>query len=125
MSAKYYTLDEANELIEEIKPLMADLLERRARVVGTRGEIAGILQDTTSNVGNRKASLMVQDFLAIEALVKEIRAFGCSIKDLNVGLLDFLTKIDGREVYLCWRYGEDTIEYYHDLHNGFMSRKKL
>jgi hypothetical protein len=125
MPAKYYTLDEANELIEEIKPLMADLLERRARVVGTRSEIAGILHDKTSNVGSRKASLMVQDFQAIEERVKEIRAFGCSIKDLNVGLLDFLAEIDGREVYLCWRYGEDKIEYYHDLHSGFMSRKKL
>jgi hypothetical protein len=59
----------------------------------------------------------------IEGLIDEIKAYGCVLKDLNAGLLDFLAERDGREVYLCWRYGEDKIEFYHELHTGFQGRR--
>jgi hypothetical protein len=47
------------------------------------------------------------------------------VKDINVGLLDFLADRHGRDVYLCWRYGEPRIEFYHDLHNGFNGRQPI
>lgn len=125
MTTRYFTVEEANALLPEIKPLMAALLERRAKIVGSRHQIADILEDMSSNVGSPAASAMVQDFMAIEQLLARIRAYGCQVKDLNVGLLDFLAEIDGREVYLCWRFGEERIEHYHDLHTGFMSRQRL
>lgn len=125
MTTRYFTVDEANALLPEIKPLMAALLERRAKIVGSRHEITGILEDLNSNMGSPAASAMTLDFMAIEQLLARIRAYGCQVKDLNVGLLDFLAEIDGREVYLCWRFGEERIEHYHDLHTGFMSRQRL
>lgn len=125
MTTRYFTVDQANALLPEIKPLMAALLERRAKIVGSRHEITGILEDLNSNMGSPAASAMALDFVAIERLLARIRAYGCQVKDLNVGLLDFLAEIDGREVYLCWRFGEERIEHYHDLHTGFMSRQRL
>lgn len=104
---------------------MAELLERRARVVDARTKVAGILLDTVSNVGSPAASALVTDFVAIDRLVRRLRAYGCEIKDLNVGLLDFPAVINGREVYLCWRYGEERVAYYHDLHTGFAGRHRL
>ena len=125
MAIRYFTIEEANSLLSEIRPLMAELLERRARVVDARPALEGILDDTSSNVGSRKASAATQDFMAIEQLVEKIRAYGCDLKDVNVGLVDFLAEIDGREVYLCWRFGEEKIQFYHDLHSGFQGRRRL
>ncbi len=125
MPARYFTVEEANALLPEIKPLMARLLERRAKVATMQNELAGILNGDLSDVGGRTASDMVQDFAAIERLVMKVRAYGCVVKDLNVGLLDFLSERNGREVYLCWRYGEPRIEYYHELHTGFAGRERL
>ena len=90
-----------------------------------RHEVADLLEDTPSDVGGPAASRMVQDFIAIERLANKIRAYGCVIKDLNAGLLDFLAEIDGREVYLCWRYGEPSVEFYHELHTGYSGRQRL
>jgi hypothetical protein len=125
MPARYFTVEEANALLPKIKPVMSELLNRRARVVESRHEIADLLQDSRSDVGSAAASEIVQDFIVIERLAKKIRSYGCVIKDLNAGLLDFLSERDGREVYLCWRFGEPHIEYFHELHSGFNGREHV
>jgi hypothetical protein len=50
---------------------------------------------------------------------------GVLIKDPQIGLLDFYGRIDGRLVYLCWRYGEEALGYYHELEAGFAGRRPL
>ena len=104
---------------------MAQLLERRARVTRSASQMQPLLEDVRSDVGSHDASELVLDFRAIERLVNKIQAYGCVVKDINVGLLDFLADRHGRDVYLCWRYGEPRIEFYHDLHNGFSGRQPI
>lgn len=125
MSIRYFTVEEANALLPEIRPLMADLLNRRGKVVEMRHELAPILKRPNHDVGGGAASQIVQDFIAIERLAKKIRSYGCLIKDLNGGLVDFLSERNGRDVYLCWRFNEPTIEYYHELHTGFNGRERV
>ena len=125
MIPRYFTVEEANELLPTIKPLLGEVLERRARVVRSREEIAPILEDLHSDVGGPLASEMVREFMVIEQLLDKIHAHGCFVKDMNAGLVDFLAKIDGRDVYLCWRYGEPEVAYYHDLHTGYQGRQPV
>lgn len=125
MPARYFTVQEANELLPELEPLVGELLERRARVVAMRKQLGDTLDDVQSDVGGPVQSQMVQDFMAIERLVHRIRSYGCILKDMNSGLLDFLSERDGREVYLCWRYGEPEVAYYHELHTGFSGRRPV
>ncbi|MFZ0545569.1 MAG: DUF2203 domain-containing protein [Candidatus Promineifilaceae bacterium] len=125
MPVRYFTLDEANALLPEIRPLMSEMLNRRGRVVESRHELIPILKSPHQDVGGGIASDVVHDFVAIERLAKKIRGYGCVIKDLNAGLVDFLSERDGRDVYLCWRYGEPSVEYYHELHTGFNGREPV
>lgn len=125
MAIRYFTLAEANALLPTLTTLMGDLQERRARVAQARRELAPLLDDQRSNVGNAHASELVQDFIAIEKLIDQIRALGCELKDINGGLIDFLSQRGGRDVYLCWRFGEPSIQYFHELHTGFMGRQRL
>ncbi len=125
MVTKYFTLEEANELLREIRPLMRQLLERRAKVSRMREQITPLVQDYHLDVGGVVASELTIDFITIDYLTKKIQSYGCVIKDLNAGLLDFLTERNGREVYLCWRYGEERIEYYHELHTGYNGRQPV
>jgi hypothetical protein len=104
---------------------MADLLERRARVAVAREQLKPVVTDRYSNTGNAEASAVVAEFAVIEALIEQLKAYGCEIKDINGGLLDFPARIDDREVYLCWRYNEPEIAFYHELHTGFGGRKPL
>jgi hypothetical protein len=67
------------------------------------------------------------DFMAsrLENVLGEIAEMGCIPKDLDVGLIDFPTRIDGKEGYLCWKLGEKHITHWHNLTDGFSGRKKI
>lgn len=123
--AQYFTVEEANAILPEIDVLMDRLQFHRSRMIKLRREIVQLLELKESDIGGSVASSLVSDFIAIERLMNQIRSHGCLIKDLNTGLVDFLSKRDGREVYLCWRYGEPRIEFYHELHTGFKNRQQI
>lgn len=125
MSVRYFTLAEANEALLEIRPIMGDLLERRARAVVTSQEIEHLLGHNHLDFGGRIPTELAQEFDAIEELLAQIRSYGCVVKNLEAGLIDFLASLNGRDVYLCWRYGEERIAYYHELHTGFQGRIAL
>jgi len=57
--------------------------------------------------------------------IKKIHDFGCFLKDVDVGVIDFLSEKDGRPIFLCWFYGEDEIAYYHEIDSGYKERKYL
>ncbi len=125
MSIRYFTVEEANALLPELMPLVGQLLERRARVSNTARSMAGVLSDLRSDIGGLEASELANEFSRIEDLVERIQARGCVVKSLEAGLLDFLSERDGRDVFLCWRYGEPRVEYFHELHTGYNGRRPI
>lgn len=122
---KLFTVEEANTVLPEIKPLMADLLEKRARVMVQRQGLGDLLDNLLVDVGGPALNELVQEFEAIENLITEIQAYGCFVKDINIGLLDFPAEMDDQQVFLCWRFGEDEVAHYHGIHEGFNDRSSL
>lgn len=125
MGMRYFTVEEANELIPVLEPLVGELLERRAKASHEGRAMADLLEDLNSNIGGPQASLLAMEFAEIERLVNQIQSFGCVMKSLEAGLVDFLYDRNGRDLFLCWRYGEKKIEYFHELHTGYQSRQHL
>jgi hypothetical protein len=68
---------------------------------------------------------LTQHLEALQALIDELNEFGCVLKDPDMGLIDFLSLRNGREVYLCWHLGENRINYWHNLDAGFAGRQPL
>jgi hypothetical protein len=68
---------------------------------------------------------MAEDFDKLDALIHQIIDTGAQIKDINIGLLDFSALRDGREVYLCWQYGEEDIAFWHEIDAGYAGRKTI
>jgi len=122
---RYFTLDEANALLPELEPLVGRLLELRARVTHESRSMGEVLSDLRSNVGGPGASRLVKEFEEIELLIRRVQSYGCVVKSLEAGLLDFLCERDGRDVFLCWRYGEPSIQFFHELHLGYSGRQAV
>jgi hypothetical protein len=55
----------------------------------------------------------------------QLQALGVVVKDLDRGLIDFPHRREGREVYLCWEYGEERIDYWHETDSGYSGRQPL
>ncbi|HID53772.1 MAG TPA: DUF2203 family protein [Anaerolineae bacterium] len=122
---RYFTVAEANALLPTLKPLLSKLLQRRALVSISAQNSGSQLHETYANIGGPEISAMTQDFIAIQILIDKILSYGCILKDLNGGLIDFLSERDGRIVYLCWKYDEPEVQYYHELNAGFGGREPL
>ena len=120
-----FTLTEANDILPDIAPLVADVLRCRERLISRRPEMAGLLHDLTSNVGGHVASAVTKDLLVIDGRMSAIRDYGCRLTHGHFGHVDFLTEVAGREMYLCWRLGEESIANYHELNEGYEQRRAL
>lgn len=122
---QYFTLHEANEALTVIRPLMDEVQAIRKKILAKQPEAWPAIEKSAGNGGNRALSNMVQDFERLDALVHQIQSAGAQIKDINTGLLDFSALKDGREVYLCWQYGEDEIAFWHEVDAGYAGRQPI
>lgn len=130
---KTFTLDEAHSLL----PVLQSLLKRAMDGKGVIEEVEKELQDLKHRI-LLSGGLMVdvpavakrraerdKAFQDIKDTLAEIDAIGVQVKDLDIGLLDFPCAVDDEIVLLCWKYGEEKIEYWHGMEEGFKGRKPL
>ena len=122
---KFFTLQQANETLEIIRPLMDEIQAIRQRILDKQPETWDAIEKSVGNGGNRTLSHMVQDFERLDVLVHSVLDTGAQIKDINTGLLDFSALKDGREVYLCWKYGEWEIAFWHEVDAGYAGRQPI
>jgi hypothetical protein len=121
----YFTLEEANTALEVIRPLMDEVQKIRQKILTTQPETWSAIERSAGNGGNPALSKLVKSFDRLDDLLHQILATGVQIKDINTGLMDFSALRQGREVYLCWRYGEKQIEYWHEIEAGFAGRQPI
>ena len=57
--------------------------------------------------------------------LEDIELTGCIVKDIDSGLVDFFHFFEGRDVFLCWKLGEDKIRHWHELDNGYEERRPI
>jgi len=122
---QYFTLEEANQALKVIRPLMDEVQAIRQKILENQPEAWPAIEKSAGNGGNRALSDMIQDFENFDALIHQILDTGAQIKDINTGLLDFSALKDGREVYLCWQYGEEDIAFWHEVEAGFAGRQPI
>jgi hypothetical protein len=123
--AHYFTLEEANAALNVARPLVEQILSIRQAILDRQPEVWPALEKAAGNGGGRAASLLAAEFDRLDALVRQIHALGVELKDINLGLLDFPALREGRVVYLCWKYGEDEIRFWHEVDAGFGGRQPL
>lgn len=122
---QFFTLSEANEALVLIRPLMDEVQAIRQKIMSTRPEAWSAIEKSVGNGGSRALSEIVVEFEKLDALVHRIMDTGVIIKDINMGLLDFSALKDGREVYLCWQYGEGDIAFWHEVEEGYAGRQPI
>lgn len=123
--SKYFTLTEANNTLESIRPWMDEVQTIRREILAHQPEIWSVMEKSAGNGGNSTLSRMVKTFDRLDDLIHMIQETGALIKDINTGLLDFPAFKNDHEVYLCWKYGEGDIAFWHEIEDGFAGRQSI
>lgn len=132
MAPRYFTLEEATEALEELRPIAEEMVARRRELVEAQGRRATLGAQVGANGGDLTPSdfadaddELEQAASALARCVEQIQAAGVLVKDLDRGLLDFPALRDDEEILLCWQVGEDEIRYWHGVDEGFAGRKRI
>lgn len=112
-------LVQAREQKETVDHLDMELARAGARIMMLGGSIPPY-KELKAKRAQRESVVAV-----VEESVNKIQATGCVVKDLDEGLVDFPSLIQGQEAFLCWKLGEEGIAYWHGLEEGFAGRKPL
>jgi hypothetical protein len=122
---RYFTLQEANETLNSVRVWIDEIQSIRQEILKHQPEIWSVMEKSAGNGGNPTLSRMVKTFDRLDALIHSIQDLGILIKDINSGLIDFPALKDNREVYLCWKYGEEDIQFWHEIADGFAGRQSI
>ena len=130
---RHFTLAQAEQMLSEVEQTLRDALFHKSEYQA--GEEA--LNRSTERIrmagGSRVdpgpilAARARRDTsaAALKEIFDRVEEMGVLIKDLDIGLIDFLTQYHGHEVCLCWKLGEDRIRFWHGLEEGFRGRKPI
>lgn len=125
MKARYYTLEEARAILPQVKEFMDAVQAARIDILRVKPEAWPALKAAASNGGNGAAGELTVHFGRLEQGVKGILELGVFVKDVDQGLVDFLGKRSGREIFLCWQHGEEDIAHWHEINAGYDGRHPI
>jgi hypothetical protein len=133
MSDELFDLERAERLLPELNRLLHAALEQKKQLTEHGQEQARIIEGIIVRGGSRvnpdrfRRSKQAKENAGerLRETVEEIEGLGCLVKDLDIGLVDFPSRVGERDLYLCWKLGEPRIRFWHYVEEGFAGRKPL
>ena len=122
----FFTTNEANEALP-------DVIKKYEYALAKQNEVKKLEQQlqmsvSTTNSFEEYVTLKQQLNSAITKFYESVEILentGVVVKSIDQGLLDFPSKRFDEEVWLCWKYGETEIKFWHEKDSGFMGRKPI
>ncbi len=131
MPPRRFSLEEASGLLPRLRDILPRMQEAKRQHDALQQTVQEFQRTMASNGHLLEAQLnqarqeMASAAAQVNGLIEEVQALGCEVKDIDLGLVDFRSEMDGREVYLCWKLGERAIGWWHELEAGFAGRQPL
>ena len=124
LHSTHFTLEDANSTLQEIKPLLSEMIELKENLDEKGYDI--LHHQYFGGIGPNGTGAFPSDMERLVEVVKIISKRGVIIKNMNIGLIDFPhIRTNGEEVYLCWKNGEDRIKFWHPIPEGFSGRRNI
>ena len=134
LPTRLFSLREANALLDTLREEFTRARELRDQLVDVQQKLSDagrplegpdiqIDTDAPPAVQRLQAKAAVI-FGKIRDVLRQVAELGVEVKAAD-GLVDFRSKLNGRTVYLCWKFGEERVTHWHELDTGFAGRKPI
>lgn len=122
---RVFTFAEATDLLPQLRSRFSAIRRAKAILVRTSEDVKKASANASSGGGSNVGAQYVMALQDIGANLQAIHELGVVVKDVNLGLFDFPFMLEGRIVYLCWKFGEPDIRWWHEVSRGYMDRFPL
>jgi hypothetical protein len=122
----FFTANEANKALPDVIKKFENALAIKNDITKLEQQLQMSLSTVNSfeeyvTLKQKLNSRITKFYEAVEILENT----GVVVKSIEQGLLDFPSKRFNEEVWLCWKYGETEIKFWHEKDSGFMGRKPV
>ncbi|MDW3604438.1 MAG: DUF2203 domain-containing protein [Nitrososphaeraceae archaeon] len=121
-----FTVDKANTILPKVKKRFDEILCCKNNVMDIQEELQNL---SDSNCGFEKFIKKKQELnhavTSLYSMIQELEDMGIMIKSVDEGLLDFPSIRYDEEIWLCWKFGENQVKFWHRKDEGFMGRKPI
>jgi hypothetical protein len=129
VAPKVFTPEQATQMLPLVRRIVEDIVVSVGRWRGRIREFELVTASVTTQTPDPRAAELEREASVIAAevdrFVRELTSLGVQLKDYETGLVDFPAERDGRPVYLCWRLGEPSVQFWHEIDAGFVGRRPL
>jgi len=130
---RFFTHAQAEKLLPQVESAIREAITRKAEYDRAEAECQSFSRRlrVTGGMHVDRPRLLEQRSrresaaLRVNDCIERVHEFGCQVKDLEIGLIDFPALFNGQEVCLCWKLGESGIQFWHGVHEGFRGRKAI
>jgi hypothetical protein len=129
---RFYSIDEANAALPDVERILAALRDQRAELIELRDLAVATTPDGDADPSEAGAEELRLLRLRMQGLIDQMQAgvarlveLEITLREISTGLIDFPALASGRPIWLCWRLGEDRVEHWHRVDEGFGSRQPL
>jgi hypothetical protein len=126
-------VEEANQELPRVRRIVKQItelsalvpeLEDQARIAEYESKRNGAGNDRRDRHQQARDAVSGAELELLKA-VAALNGMGIQLKGPLEGLIDFPSYRDGELVELCWKLGEDKVEHWHRVGEGYAGRKKL
>lgn len=127
---KYFRVEEANKTLPYVGKIVRDIVAAyEAWRDGVR-RYELVAANSRSDVGETTEQIALREnvdrvAMQINRYLGELATVGCVLKGFDDGLVDFYAQLDGRDIFLCWKLGENEIRHWHEIDAGYAGRRQL
>ena len=122
---KVFTTEEANRSLVLVRKVVKDVLTLycKAKLIEEQYSVLDKEIDREKRAGLKGEYQQI--FRQLKVYEQELQEIGCHLRDWQTGAVEWPAMLDGREIYLCWRMGEEKVEYWHEAYESFAGRRKI
>ena len=122
MAGRRYTVEEANSLLPYLAPTLVELRDVYEEAALIRATMA---RSAAGNGWSEKREKWSRKLARVAELVTRLQEWEVILRDVDTGLVDFISEREGRTILLCWKLGEEEVSHWHSPEDGFDGRRPL
>jgi hypothetical protein len=122
----YFSIVQANEILPTVIKKFEFVSAKKNELVKIEQQLQISLSDANNfeeyvTIKRQLNTAVTKFYQALE----DLENTGVVVKSIEEGLLDFPSKRFDEEIWLCWKYGEKEIKFWHEKDSGFQGRKPI
>ena len=122
---RHFSVADANRSLVLVRRIVCDIVRDYRKLRGLQEAYEAYDLKGNPVLAEQARQGYVDVFNRLSELRDELEEIGCELKDYDLGLVDFPARMEGREVVLCWKLGESSVSFWHEIDGGFGGRRPI